>query len=472
MRAAIRIARCELKTLAREPGTAAAVLATVVLLSLAVYARLPAFRATEAWKRGAAEEVRRQWVEQGVRHPHSAAHYGLYAFRPLPAEALLEPGVSEFIGQTQPLETHKRSFPIHAPVDNATPAARMAGLSPSMVALALIPLVLILFGYGALAREREAGTLFQLLASGVAPSDVMLGKLGALLALCALLVAGKMAIEVPATLAVGVPPDWVRFAGMQGLHWVYCCIWVLAILTVSAVSRSSRTALAVLLALWTANTLLLPRVAGSAARLIVREPSVEEFRAAMQRDITTRPDGKPWVEDWSRELQERVLEQYGVGSIEDLPVGYAGIMLKGSDAHYEEVFEKHFANLQRLHKTQETWHLAVSWLGPMIAARSVSQGLAGCDLSHAADFSHAAERYRRMFVEATNDATEKLGRGTGWEVRLGQDDWEAIPAFRYETPDAGWSLRQHSAGLWVLGSWLMLSAVCFAAAVTRVARPG
>jgi len=145
-----RIAGRELRALARERSSHVLAGVSVLLLATSVFAPLAGFRANEEWKRTSSEKVREQWLTQGSRHPHSAAHYGIVAFRPLPATALLDPGVSEFIGQAQPLETHERHFAIHPQVEEATSARRMAGLSPSMLALALIPLLVILVGYNAI----------------------------------------------------------------------------------------------------------------------------------------------------------------------------------------------------------------------------------------------------------------------------------------------------------------------------------
>jgi len=464
-----RIAIQELRSLLRSRALLAAWGACALLLGFSVFIRVPAHLAAERWKTETAQIVRDQWVNQGSRHPHSAAHYGIYAFRPLSSTAVLEPGVSEFIGQTLPLETHQRHFAIHPPVDDATTARRMAGLSPSLIALSLIPLLLILFGYGMVSQERETGTLTQLLATGIGPGQILWGKAAALAALATGLVVAKLLIEGAALAWIG-GADLVRFAGLQMLQWLYAMVWVFLILGISARTRASHTALALLLLAWIANGFLLPRAAGSVGRLAVREPSVEEFRAAMQHDISFREDGKRWVDDWSKSLIAKTLERYGVQRIEDLPVGYAGIMLKNSDAHYEQVFEKHFARLHQIHRRQEVWHHALSWMGPMIAARSLGQGLAGTDLAHAVHFANDSERYRRMFVEATNDAIEKGTRGSGWSLRLDRDYWESIPAFRYEMPGAGWALQQHPFSMAILVLWLAGSVSYFLRGRNWIAR--
>jgi ABC-2 type transport system permease protein len=453
------ILRKELREIWRQPGTAAALAGLAVLVAVALGSGLPRYRSGETWKVAAAQAVREQWVTQGARHPHSAAHFGVIAFRPLESTALIEPGVSLFVGQMLPLETHQRAFPVYPPAEELTSAARMSPLSPALLSLTLVPLVIILIGYRAISGEREGGNLSLVLASGVSPRALIAGKAAALLVVGVAALTIKAGIELVflAMSGTNVPID--RFIGLQLVHAAYVLIWISLTIAISARARSSQLALPLLLALWIVNSFVLPRVGATVGRLAIAEPSTEEFRAAIQHDITYKSDDTPWVNEWSKALVTETLEKYGVTRIEDLPVGYAGVMLKGSDAHYEDVFEKHFARLHGIHRRQEAWQHALSIIGPMIAARSLGQACAGTDLTHAEHFANAAERYRRLFVESTNDAIEKGTTGSGWALRMNRTYWESIPAFQYIAPSMWWAVRQHGVSLVVLAVWLTIAAV-------------
>ena len=433
-------------------------LGLAVLVAMTLFSVLPRYRAGEAWKATAARAVRDQWVAQGARHPHAAAHFGIVAFRPLASTALIEPGVSSFIGQMLPLETHQRAFATYPPAEDATSAARMSALSPALLSLTLVPLIVVLTGFRAISGEREGGNLSLLLASGVSPRTLVAGKMAALMVVGGAALVVKAGVELGALgfSGTGVPID--RFVGLQLVHAAYVLIWICLTVAISARAISSQVALSVLLTLWLVNSFVLPRVGASVGRLVVQEPSTEQFRAAIQHDITYRPDGTPWVNDWSKTLIAETLEKYGVQRIEDLPVGYAGVMLKGSDAHYEEVFETHFDRLHAIHRRQEAWQHALSIAGPMIAARSLGQAFAGTDLTHAQHFSDAAERYRRLFVEATNNAIEKGTTGTGWDLRMDRAYWESVPAFDYQGPTVLWALRRHALSAAVLIAWVAIAA--------------
>jgi ABC-2 type transport system permease protein len=455
----LHVLRKELREIWRQPVARVGLAGLSVLHGVALFSGLPRYRAGEAWKADAARSVREQWITQGARHPHSAAHFGIVAFRPLESTAILEPGVSSFIGQMLPLQTHYRAFAIWSPAEDQTSAARMSGLSPAQLSLALVPLIVVLAGFRALSGEREGGNLGLLLASGVSPRTLIAGKTTALVVVGATALAVKGTLELATLRLAGADLPFDRLFGLELVHTSYTLIWVFITIGVSARVRSSQTALAMLLSLWIVNSFVLPRVAASAGRLAVREPSTEQFRAALQHDITWRPDGRPWANDWSKALISEALEKYGVQRIEDLPIGYAGVMLKGSDAHYEEVFEKHFNRLHDIHRRQEAWQHALSVVGPMIAARSLGQAFAGTDLVHAQHFSDAAERYRRLFVEATNDVIEKRAAGTGWNLRLDRAYWESIPVFTYRPPAAWSAVRVHLLSAAVLAAWAAMSAV-------------
>jgi ABC-2 type transport system permease protein len=46
------------------------------------------------------------WVNQGRRNPHSAAHYGVYAFKPKSQLSMVDTGVDPYVGVAVYLEAH------------------------------------------------------------------------------------------------------------------------------------------------------------------------------------------------------------------------------------------------------------------------------------------------------------------------------------------------------------------------------
>ena len=92
------IARKEFRQTLRD-GRMRLVAAVFVLLALAaLLLAAQRYNALSEERIRAQREVAAQWVEQGDKNPHSAAHYGQYAFRPALPLAFFDPGVQAFEG--------------------------------------------------------------------------------------------------------------------------------------------------------------------------------------------------------------------------------------------------------------------------------------------------------------------------------------------------------------------------------------
>ncbi|MGQ0540681.1 MAG: ABC transporter permease, partial [Blastocatellia bacterium] len=141
-------------------------------------------------ERAAAQDIsRRQWVELPAMNPHSAAHYSIFAFKPVAPLALADTGIDPFSGVAVWLEAHSQNEATYSAARDSTAAGRFGQLTAATVLQILIPLVIILLTFAAFAGEREQGTLRQVLSSGAARSQLAFGKvLGAALALAVILV--------------------------------------------------------------------------------------------------------------------------------------------------------------------------------------------------------------------------------------------------------------------------------------------
>lgn len=415
----------------------------------------------------AAQTVREQWVKQGEKHPHLGAHLGLFVFKDELPLAALDPGLKPYVGSFLPLETHDRSHFRDRPADDSSPALRFGQLTAAVVMQTLLPLLLIFLSFSTITAEREGGTLAQLLASGVSRRKLAAGKLlGIGVALLLLMVPAAALGGATLWLSAG-GGQRIRF-GLMCVSWLgYFLIFALLGIAVSAKARTSQGALVLLLVFWIGNGLLLPRLAASIGERLAPTPSTEEFHAAINHSLDVGLDGKDDAGEHFKNLIAKTLQQYGVSRIEDLPVGYAGVMLKESDARFERIYEHHFGALYATWQRQRRLQHLASFIGPLIAMREVSRGLTGMDIAHYDHFAQAAEKYRRGFVERTNDAAEKLAHGTGWELQVGREFWESVPPFQYNLPDWKWTVRQNLLSFAVLLVWLIGAALLAFFSVSR-----
>ena len=128
----------------------------------------------------AKERAQTQWESQGEKNPHVAAHYGTHVFAPTSVATAIDPGVSAYLGRSIRIEAHRRNLASHASAQEGATLQRHGGFSVALVLYLLVPLLLIALGYGMWSRERERGTLKQVLSTGIDRRTLLLGKAAAL----------------------------------------------------------------------------------------------------------------------------------------------------------------------------------------------------------------------------------------------------------------------------------------------------
>jgi ABC-2 type transport system permease protein len=450
-----RIARKELIDMMRDGRFR--VLSTAVLalslLSLAV-----------GWKQytdvarqheAAQAATRAQWLGQTQKNPHSAAHYGVYAFKPKSPLAIVDTGVDPYVGVAVWLEAHKQNEFKYRPATDRTAVERFGELTAAETLQVLVPLFIVLMTFAAFAGEREQGTLRQLLSLGVAPRTLALGKaagVGVALALVLLpstvLGVAALALTSDGGFLSGSP---ARAALLVASYLVYFAIIIAVSLGVSARARSSRMALVVLLTCWFANSLVASRVVADLGAWMHPTPSAVEFQRAMEAELN-----KPG--EMERRLAQRrtaLMLQYHVDTVDALPVAFAGVSLQEGENHGDEVFDAHYGRLFDTFDRQNTVYQLGGLAAPMLAIRSVSMGLAGTDFQHHRHFITAAEGYRRVIQRTMND--DIVAHPTKGAYLAGSDLWNRVPEFEYQAPATSWVLANVRSSLVVLGLWLLLA---------------
>jgi ABC-2 type transport system permease protein len=404
-------------------------------------------------------ETRDQWLRQPAKNPHSAAHYGIYAFKPKMLPAMLDRGVDPFTGQAVWLEAHKQNEFKFRPAQDSTAVQRFGELTAATVMQLLIPLLIVLLSFSAFAGEREQGTLRQLLSLGVKKTDLAWGK--------ALGIAGALgALIVPAT-AIGVvalglasenglmAASASRMAVMFASYLLYFGVFIGVSLAVSARAPSSRLALVTLLAFWILNGLIAPRAAADIARRAYPTPSAFAFQQSIDHEMQGGPDGHDTADKRAEALKQRVLKQYGVDKIEALPVSFAGVSLQEGEEHGNVIFDKHYTALWNQFERQNRLKQMAAFFAPMLAINSLSMGLAGTDFAQHRDFAAAAEQYRRMLVKMMNDDMTYNAGKSDFSYLAQPAVWQKVPDFEYAAPSTAWALRHQTISLAMLALWFV-----------------
>jgi ABC-2 type transport system permease protein len=407
-------------------------------------------------------QTREQWLTQGKKNPHSAAHYGVYAFKPKSPLSFVDRGADNYTGVAVWLEAHKQNEFKYKPARDANTLARFGDLTAASVLQLLIPLLIILMSFSAFAGEREQGTLRLLLSMGVPRDQLAIGK--------ALGIAGGLGILlVPAALVgsaalVLSSEDGGFMASLPRMGWMalsyllYFTAFIGLSLTVSALAKSARLALVCLLGFWIFNGLAAPRIFSDLSRTIHRTPSSLEFARAMEEDLKKG--------ETSEQMKQRILAKYNVKTVEELPVNYAGISLSESERHGNEVYDRHFAQLWDQFEAQNRFQQQGALIAPLLAVRSLSMSLSGTDFAHFRDFSVAAEQYRRMFIQVMNDDIANAPKDE--KQHMGDEDlWKKVPPFAYSAPPVDKILADQRWSLVLLSAWAAAACIVTGWAATR-----
>ena len=166
----------ELKELRRDGRFKIALFISILLLVIATITGINQYQKNNEQYLESVEKERAIWETQDVKNPHSAAHYGTYAFKPKFALSLFDYGVTKYTGNSIFLEAHNRNEASFSEATDQTSLARFGTLSINFVLIYLFPLIIILVGYNSFTKEVESNTLTLLKSQGVHPIKLAIGK--------------------------------------------------------------------------------------------------------------------------------------------------------------------------------------------------------------------------------------------------------------------------------------------------------
>ena len=387
---------------------------------------------------------RDNWLNQGQKNAHAAAHYGVYVFKPVAPLSVFDRGLQPFVGSTVYLEAHRQNQAAFLPAQDSTSMRRFGDLTAAACLQLLLPLLIILFAFGALAGERESGTLRQVLSLGVRPASLVFGKamgIGGALAvlLVPIAVGGIYVFSGISGMGTATDESWLRLALMACAYLLYLGAILVISLTVSALAPTSRSAISILLVFWAVNAVLAPRLASDLAQRSHPMPKLAELDAklleARKQALNSHNPNSPAM----KEFIEKHLDASG-----KLPPNFEVLLMEESERQTNQVYEKHFGEIWDLLEAQDE---VVTWTGlaaPLLGLRSASVALAGTDFTHHRHFSIAAEDHRREFIRMLNNSHGASGR----------ELWEKLPPFRYKPPSLSQAVSVAMPGLTILCLWL------------------
>ena len=448
----------ELKELSRDGRFKIMAMISLILLLIALFTGFNQYQKSRQQIDESVSEERYIWETQGAKNPHSAAHYGTYAFKPKFALSLLDYGVNKYTGNAIFLEAHNRNEAAFSEASDQTSLARFGTLSMNFVLIYLFPLIIILIGYNSYTKELENKTLTLLKSQGVRPVKLVLGKWVATFL-------PVFILTVPLFLSVGLLLSnlghltffsWTSLTVFFTFYLLYYLIITTMTILVSVLSKSSGTSLLSSLIIWILFSFIGPKAATNFANDSHPYPSKSEFKAAITKDKNNGLDGhNPWNKA-AKVLEAETLEKYAVEDISQLPFNYVGFRMQMGEEHEAEVYKKHYDILNQIAVKQNTVYKKLSFLSPFISLRFLSMDIANTSDKLHWKFTNAAEVYRiqkQQFLNYDIKDNSKFGeRG----YKMDAEKFKQLPKFSFTPPPLSEIMKENTQNIAFLILWWLL----------------
>ena len=363
---------------------------------------------------------------------------------------MLDPGITAFAGSAVWMEAHNRNPAVARPIDDRPVILPSGDFSLAWVLQVLMPLLIAVIAAGSVARERERGTLRLMLASGASAAALVRAKLASV-GVVTLALAGALCVIGAGAGAGAGPFDPVRFGLWLLAYGGFLAIVAAVAVAVSLRARSSGQALMVLAGLWLFAIILAPRAAASVAETAAPAPTAERFWA----DVAAAKEAYPSpFADGMDAFAAKVMAQYGVTRLEDLPVSFGGLQLEEDERLGNQVYDRQFGALFAIYQQQRAALRWASLASPLPALQNISMALSGTDMPHQIAFQEQAEARRRAVVTQLNTDLIRNGAGADFDYVAGPALWAEIADFAYRPPALGKTLASLWADALILLAWL------------------
>lgn len=432
------IAKKEIQIALRQKLITALAIVIMGLLSVALYAGYIAYTQQQTVIEKAQEKSRKEWLEQGDKHPHIAAHYGTFVFKPKTILSLFDFGLDTFTGTSIYLEAHYQHEFMFRPAQDHSSMIRFGELSAALVLQVLIPLLIIFLAFPAFTEERENGTLKLLVSQGVSYTPIIWGKILAYLSILFAIVfpffALAFILSAGVTTSDSIPDPWLRVLFLILVYAFYLLIFVAFSVWVSIQSSTGRNALLTLLTCWILFTIIIPKTTANLGESLYPLPSMKIYREAIQKDIRDGLDGKTPKTTREEQLKKKYLQNYKVDSIHKLPLNFEGIRMQVGEDYGNKVYDIHWKRLIKIFDKQNRISSLSSFITPYLAIRNVSMGLTATDLNTSIHFQKTTENYRRELIRKMNhDMAQNSRYGEFYEYKADKNLWKTVKDFRYKT---------------------------------------
>ncbi len=406
----------------------------------------------------AKDHLREQWESIEAMNPHSAAHYGTYVFKSPNLLNSLDDGVNNITGNVIRVEGHVQNEMMHSEASQMQAISRFGKLKSSLILKYIVPLLLIFLAFSSVSSEKQSGRLKLLFLQGARPNQLILAKslsvwlFGGMLLL---LLVGSYSFLNARHLTAEIMQRTLMILVMYSLYY-----FIISGLTVFISARWQQATLALtsMLGVYILWTVFLPNIFLSSVEKWHPLPSRDAFKTAMREDRAKGIDGHNPSDKRAEELRVKVLNEYGVDSLSQLPINFDGIAMQADEEYGNQVWDKHFGRLREVFREQKQSLQLGGIINPFIALDNSSKGFAATDNLHHQDFLLQVETYRRTFIKTLNDEHAYGGSKSGdWGWQADNEFFKSVPDFSYTPTSLASVFRYYVLDVGILILWSVLT---------------
>jgi len=464
-----RMIKNEWKSLSRNRTLRWVTLGFMLVLTLSVVLGILQAGKQDQQQKQAQQQLREQWENLDSMNPHGAAHYGTYVFKPSNLLGSLDEGVSSVTGNVLRVEGHVQNEMVYAEASQMQSVSKFGKLKSSLLLKYVLPLLLLFLAFDSVSREKQSGRLKLLVLQGGKTSSIVWAKvlsiwtygLG-LLTLTVLIYAALNLQEVTGEMAGRTLFFFLSYAVY---YFVLCGLTVLF----SARWQNATLALTSMLGIWMFWSIFLPSIVLSSVEKWHELPSRNTFKAGMTEDRSKGLDGHNPADERGLALEAEILAEYGVESLEELPINFDGIRMQADEEYGNQVWDIHFGDLRVVMEEQKRSYQWAGLFNPFISLQNASMGFAGSDNLHHHEFLVQAEAYRRKFIKTLNDEHAYGGSTTGdWGWSADNEFFRSVPDFAYQPVKMASIFPTYLPDILILLGWLVLVSLLLAFGTKRL----
>jgi ABC-2 type transport system permease protein len=452
-----KIIKNEWRYYSRTPWLLGISLGFVLVLILSILLGNYQTRKQSEQYKTAQNELRAQWESIDAMNPHGAAHYGTYVFKPANLLSSLDEGVNSITGNVLRVEGHVQNEIVHSEASQMQSISKFGKLKSSLLLQYIVPILLIFLAFSSISAEKRSGRLKLLVLQGAKPFSLIVGKTLSIWMYGVVL----LTLTIIAYAIFNLQHLNSEVLSRTGLFFLAYSLYYFIVtgLTIffSARWQNPTVALTSMLGLWIIWTIFLPNILMSSVEKWHELPSRNEFKAAMREDRSKGLDGHNPTDERSKELEQRVLKEYGVDSLSQLPINFDGLRMQEDEEYGNKVWDKHFGNLRDVFAQQKQTYQWGGIVNPFISLQNASMGFAGNDNLHHQEFLVQVENYRRGFIKMLNDKHAYGGSKTGeWGWTADNDFFKSVPDFKHQPTALASVIPHYSTDLWLLIAWAIM----------------